>query len=113
MNMISTSKQGNVMVIALAGKWMGGNENQQLLDLIRGELMHGSNHLVLDLLQVQWMNSTGIGALAGALTSTRSAGATMALTRVPADIQELLDISHLSSVFTICKTMEEALQAVK
>jgi len=112
MNMITTSKQGEVMVIALAGKWMGGNENQQLLDLIRGELMQGTKAIILDLLQVQWMNSTGIGALAGALTSTRSAGANLALTRVPADIQELLDISHLSTVFIIRKTMEEALQAV-
>lgn len=113
MNMITTSKQGDAMVIALAGKWMGGSENQQLLDLIRGELMHGNNAIVLDLLQVQWMNSTGIGALAGALTSTRSAGAKLALTRVPADIQELLDVSHLSSVFVIAKTLEEALQAIK
>ncbi|MCX7834834.1 MAG: STAS domain-containing protein [bacterium] len=113
MNMISTSKHGTVTVISLAGKWMGGPEIGQLAELIRTELLNSGKGIVLDLLQVSWMNSSGIGALASALTSCQTAGAKLALSRVPADIQELLDITHLSSVFTICKTLEEAVQAVQ
>ncbi|MDK9698847.1 MAG: STAS domain-containing protein [bacterium] len=112
MDMITTSKQGDVMVVALAGKWMSSNEAQQLAELIRGELMNGGKSIVLDLLHVTWMNSTGIGALAAVLTSVRSADAKLVLARIPSDIQELLDISHLSSVFTIRTSLEEALQAV-
>lgn len=112
MNMISTSKHGQVTVVSLAGKWMGGSEISQLSELIRMELLNGSKGMVIDLLQVSWMNSSGIGSLASALTSCRAAEAKLALARVPADIQELLDVTHLSTVFTICKTIEEAVQVV-
>lgn len=112
MHMFTTSKQGDVLVVSMAGKWMGGNENREVLDLIRGEVMSGGKSFVLDMLQVTWMNSTGIGVLASALTTTRAGEAKLALCRVPSDIQELLDITHLSSIFTICKSLEEALQAV-
>ena len=111
MEMITMTQQGDAMVISLAGKWMSSNEAQQLSELIRGELMNGRKSIILDLLQVTWMNSTGIGALAAALTSCRSADAKLVLARIPSDIQELLDISHLSSVFTIRTSLEEALQA--
>lgn len=113
MNMISTTKQGDVTVISLAGKWMGGPEINQLTELVRMELLNSGKGIVIDLLQVSWMNSSGIGALVSVLTSCITAGAKLALTRVPSDIQELLEITNLTSVFTICKTIEEAVQAVQ
>ena len=109
---VSTFKQDDVLIIAMAGKWMSTDETGKLHELVQGELMNGGKAIVLDLEFVQWMNSTGIGALAGVMTSTRSAETKLALANVSKDVQELLDVSQLAPLFTICKTRAEAVKAV-
>ena len=111
--MVSTTKEDGVLVIAMAGKWMGGDELQQILDLVRAEFMSGGNKIVLDLEMVQWMNSTGIGALAAILTSSKTAQAKLALANVPGCVKELLEVSSLLPLFTLTGSRKEAIALVK
>ncbi len=112
-DMVSTTKEEGVLVIALAGKWMGGNEVQSLTELVRNELMSGGLKIILDLEMVQWMNSTGIGALAAVLTSVRGAQAKLVLANIPKDVRELLEMSSLLPLFSVADTRQAAIALIK
>ena len=113
MGMIDTSRREDVLIIAMSGKWMGTGEEYKLIETVRDELSNGtSTKIVLDLKQVEWANSYGIGQLAGVMTSTRNTHVKIALANVPAPIKKMLDISFLSSLFVICPSVEKALKAI-
>ncbi len=63
--------EGKVAVLALRGKMMGGPEMKDLHDHVKGLMNDGVRQVVIDLGKVKWLNSSGLGALMGALTTLR------------------------------------------
>jgi len=107
---INETMEGNVAVITLKGKLMGGPEMQDLHDHV-SELMHdGVKQVVCDLSKVKWLNSSGLGALMGALTTLRNNDGDMKLAHASDKIQSLLMITKLMSIFD---THEDVASAVK
>ena len=110
MGMTVVSRIEDATIIAMSGKWMGTKEEVQLIEAVKSELQGGKiKRIILDLAQVEWSNSYGIGALAATFTSATNANAKMALANVPPALKKVLDICFLSKVFTICPSIHEAL----
>jgi anti-sigma B factor antagonist len=66
---------GKVKVYHLKGKIMGGPETQTMCGRLKELIDAGTQRLVMDFREVQWINSTAIGAIVSCLTTLHDAAA--------------------------------------
>jgi anti-sigma B factor antagonist len=102
---------GDVAIIELKGKLMGGNETTEIHDKIKELIAKGNIKVVADMDKVSWMNSTGLGALMGAMTSLRNANGDLKLAKIPDNVENLLVITKLVTIFDTFDTVEQAVAA--
>jgi len=67
--------------------------------------------LIVDLGQVPYMDSSGVATLVEAMQTARRSGSKLVLCNMQARVRSIFEIARLDSVFTICKSAEEGLQA--
>lgn len=108
---LATEKRGDVFLIALKGKIMGGPESAQYHERLKEAIARGERKVVVDLGGVEWMNSSGLGLLISGFTTLRNAGGEMKLARATEKIQSLLVITKLVTVFEAHETVEAALNS--
>ncbi len=61
------------------------------------------NKVILDLSNIKFIDSTGIGVLISALKTARQSDASFALCAIQKDVMSLLSLMKLDKVFEICK----------
>lgn len=105
---IKESMKDGVAVLALKGKLMGGPDSLALHDKVHSLIADGIKQVVVDLGKVEWMNSSGLGALMASLTTLRNAGGDLKLANVTKKIESLLLITKLIVVFEIYKSVDRA-----
>jgi anti-sigma B factor antagonist len=90
---------GDITVLELSGRLMGGPDAEQFHKLIREVLAQGRHRVVVDLGDVAWVNSSGLGSLIAAYTALKEAGGIMKLMRVSRRVDQILQVTKLSTVF--------------
>ena len=105
--------QGDVAIIELKGKLMGGPETMAIHDKVKQLVANNVNKVVIDLGKVTWLNSTGLGALMGSMTSLRNAEGDLKLARVTDKVKSLFMITKLITIFETFDSIEEATDAFK
>ncbi len=108
---IIESMEGTVAVLTLKGKMMGGPEMKDLHDHVKGLMNDGVKQVVIDLGKVKWLNSSGLGALMGALTTLRGEDGDLKLANTSDKIQSLLMITKLISIFETYESVDQAVEA--
>jgi anti-sigma B factor antagonist len=108
---ISHREENGVMIIEPKGKIMGGPESTELHDLLHELIEQDKKSVVIDLGQVDWMNSTGLGLLISGLTTLRKSGGELKLANVTDKIQSLLTITKLVTIFKSFDTVDEAIKS--
>lgn len=105
------SERYNCVVIAFKGNVMGGPDavslNEKLHELIEDE----KTNVVVDLSKVNFMNSSGLGMLIGALTTMRKAGGDLRIANATDKIESLLVITKLITVFKHYQSLDEAVES--
>jgi anti-sigma B factor antagonist len=104
---------GDVVVLELAGKIMGGPDASLLNDKLNDLLDKGQTKVIADLAGVSWMNSSGLGILIGGLTTMRNNSGDLKLSSVTERIQNLLMITKLLTVFDAHDSLEKAVASFK
>jgi anti-sigma B factor antagonist len=104
-------EQGDVVIISLAGKIMGGPEAAEINDKINQLMDEGKLKVIIDLKEVEWMNSSGLGILIDAVTVLKNNNGALRLVNVSDRIQNLLKITKLNTVFDVRDSMDEAKQS--
>lgn len=112
MKFTSNLKDGT-LIFALKGKIMGGPESTEFHDELKKAVASGQRKIIMDLGEVEWMNSSGLGLLISALTTTRNSGGEMKLARTTDKITSLLVITKLNSVFESHPSIEAAASSFK
>jgi anti-sigma B factor antagonist len=107
---IQINETDGKVVIALSGKIMGGPEAGQINDKINALLDEEKKKIIIDLKQVEWMNSSGLGILIGAIQTLKNNGGQLVLIHVSDRIENLLKITKLINVFSIKPDLESALE---
>ncbi|MBU0507995.1 STAS domain-containing protein [bacterium] len=107
-----TMKNG-IPVFELKGKIMGGPEANAFHEELKKTVAGGQRKIIIDLGEVEWMNSSGLGMLISALTTVKNAGGDLKLARATEKITSLLVITKLSSVFDSQPTLEATIAAFK
>ncbi len=99
---------GDVAVLHLQGKIMGGPDATSLHEKLHELIETGTRSVVIDLRDVDWMNSSGLGILIGGLSAIRKSGGDLRLASVTEKIEEVLRITKLDRVFDVYGSTEEA-----
>jgi anti-sigma B factor antagonist len=110
---IKEKLQGDVAIIELKGKLMGGKETTAVHDKVKELVANNVTKVVIDLGKVTWLNSTGLGALMGSMTSLRNAEGDLKLARVTDKVKSLFMITKLITIFETFDSVEEAIDAFK
>ena len=105
--------EGGVAILTLSGKMMGGPETQSVHDHIKGLISDGITNVVIDLGDVKWMNSSGMGILMASMTTLKNANGKLALARVTEKVESLLIITQLIKVFSSFETVDRAVASFK
>jgi len=102
---------GDVTVLDLQGKIMGGSDSESLQSTLRQLVDGGARKVLVNLAQVSWVNSSGLGILIEGFTILQRQGGTLKLVHVPPRIESLLAVTKLSSIFESYRQEDEAVQS--
>ena len=108
---MDTKESNGVTVLTLAGRITLGDESSHMRNGIKDLLEQGKKKLVLDLGDVSYIDSAGLGTLVAAFTSARNRGADIKLANITEKLDELLSITKLLTVFSVYKSVEDAVQS--
>lgn len=102
MSMKATIRQVNaVTVVDLSGRITLGEGCTQLRELIRDLLSKGHNKLLLNLADVTYIDSSGIGELVSGFTAVSNQGGQLKLLNLTKKVHDLLQITKLLTVFDV------------
>jgi len=107
----SVSEQDGVVVISLTGKIMGGPEATEINEKFHQLIDEKKLKIIIDLNNVEWMNSSGLGILIGAVTLLSNNQGKLRLINVSDRIQNLLKITKLSGIFETSDSLEAAISS--
>jgi len=103
----STRILGDVVIIDCYGKIVMGEETAELRHQVKG-LLNESRQIVLNLADVSYIDSSGLGTLVGLYSSARNAGGEIKLAALTGRVKDVLQITKLGSIFEFYDTAEEA-----
>lgn len=106
---VQEKQVGEIVVLELSGKIMGGPDASLLNDKLHELIDKGKIHIVADIGGVEWMNSSGLGILISGLTTMRNNQGELKLANVTERIQNLLMITKLLTVFETYESLEQAI----
>jgi anti-sigma B factor antagonist len=109
----SVSEQDGVVIISLDGKNMGGPEATEINEKFNQLIDDKKLKIVIDLSKVEWMNSSGLGILIGAVSLLRNNNGQLRIIHVSERIQNLLKITKLAGIFETSNSLEEAISSFK
>ena len=102
-----TTTQGNVTIVQLSGAILFGEESSSLRSRVR-DLLTRSNHIVLDLKDVSYIDSGGLGTLVALYASARKVGGEIKLSRLGPRPSEVLQITKLMTIFDVYDDLDGA-----
>jgi anti-sigma B factor antagonist len=105
----SYAMKDNKSVIVLSGR-LDFSSRKTLRAVIDENLANGCGDFVVDLQQVDFIDSSGLGALIACYSTVRKQGGGMTLVRLPKQVHDLMEMTKLTTFFGICETAEAALQ---
>ena len=109
----SHSKNDNVLVLTFEGDLIGENHGPELVSLANDHINDGVNSCVIDISNVRYINSSGIGVLITLLTKFRNKEGEVILVKPSKTVEKLLLITKLSSIFQIAESVDEAISLLK
>jgi anti-sigma B factor antagonist len=92
---------GDVTVIDCAGRITLGEGSSTLRDAIRDLVGKGNKKILLNLAEISYIDSSGIGELVSSFTSVSNAGGSLKLLKLTKRVQDLLQITKLYTVFEV------------
>jgi anti-sigma B factor antagonist len=101
----------DVTVLDVSGKITLGEGTQALRGEIRKLLDEGHKKILLNLGEVSYVDSSGIGELVSAYTTTSNKGGSLKLLNLTKKLQELLSITKLLTVFDVHDDEQKALSS--
>ncbi len=98
---IKTRQVDGVTILDLSGRIVLGEGSVQLRDTIKELVSKGQKHILLNLGDVNYIDSSGLGELVSAFTTVRNAGGELKLLSLTKKVHDLLQITKLYTVFDI------------
>ncbi|HEY4813184.1 MAG TPA: STAS domain-containing protein [Chthoniobacterales bacterium] len=110
---IKERQAGDVVILDLSGKVTIGEGSVQLREQVRSLLEQGKKKILLNLGDVGYVDSSGIGELVSSYTTTNNQGGQLKLLNLTKKIQDLLQITKLLTVFETFDSEQTAVASFK
>lgn len=98
-------------VIALNGRLTLGNASQRVEWLIEDQIKQGNTKLILDMAEVSYLDSAGLGILMISSGRAQKAGGALRVARLTDRVREVLRLTHADEVLPVFDTVETAVAA--
>jgi len=100
-----------LLVLDVRGQITLGEETGALRDKVKALVDAGHTRVIMDLAEVNYIDSAGLATLVQLFTSARKQGGDVKLLHLTKRVRDLLQITRLSTVFEIFDTLEAAKQS--
>jgi len=104
---------GDVVVIDFSGKITLGEGSAVLRKLVRELVERGHRKILLNLADVDYIDSSGIGELVSAYTAVRGVNGEMKLLQLTKRVHDILQITRLFTVFDVQSDEDIAVQSFR
>jgi anti-sigma B factor antagonist len=108
---VATRQVDGVTILDLSGRITLGEGSVTLRDAVHDVLAKGSRKILLNLDNISYIDSSGIGELVSGFTSVRNAGGELKLLNLTKKVHDLLQITKLYTVFDIWDNEASAISA--
>jgi anti-sigma B factor antagonist len=108
-----TREVDGVTILDISGKITLGAASAELRSVVSDALSKGSKKILLNLADVGYVDSAGLGELVSAYTTVKNAGGTLKLLNVTKKVSDLLVITKLVTVFETSENEAEAVASFK
>ena len=105
---IANRTVGDVHILDCSGKIMLGEGTMAVRNSVREVLKNGGKKIILNLGDVNYIDSSGIGELVSSFTTVTNQGGQLKLLNLTKKIQELLAITKLLTVFQVYDSEQAA-----
>jgi anti-sigma B factor antagonist len=109
---IQVEEHGKVRVLACKGR-MDAQVSGLLKDRIQELLDTGTTRLIVDMEGLEFLDSSGLGALVSCLRRIKEKKGEIKLAGLRPEVRSIFDITRVSRLFHICETVSEAVAAFK
>jgi len=109
----STRQVNGIVIVDLSGRITLGEGSVLLRDMVRDLVSKGQRKILLNLGDVTYIDSSGIGELVSAFTTVRNQGGELKLLNLTKKVHDLLQITKLYTVFDIKDDEATAVAAFK
>jgi anti-sigma B factor antagonist len=101
---MTSSEVDGASVVALDGRIVLGEESQALRVELKSLIAEGKKKIVLNMDNIKYIDSAGLGILVAAHVSAKTQGASLKLSDLGRKFQEVLELTKLLAVFDVCST---------
>lgn len=102
---------GPIAVLDLSGRLVLGDGDGLLKDTVSGLVAQGRKQILLNVADVSYVDSSGLGALVAIFLATRKDGGVLKLLSPSKRLHDLLKMARLLTVLEVCETEDQALSA--
>ncbi len=105
-------QDGEQLTLSFSGDLIGENNGPELIEVVNDALSVAAKYCLINISEVRYINSSGIGVLITILTKFRNKGGELYLVSPSDHVRKLLIITKLQAIFNIVESEQEALDTI-
>jgi anti-sigma B factor antagonist len=109
---LTTKTKDGILIVECNGRIVFGEESSLLRDTVKAAVAD-NNKIVLNLGNVTYIDSGGLGTLVALRTTAQNAGGTIKLTNLTDRVTDLLQVTKLLTVFDVYNSEAEAIDSFR
>jgi anti-sigma B factor antagonist len=108
---MTNSEVDGVSVVTLDGRIVLGEESNSLREKLKSMLAEGKKKIVLNMVNIKYIDSSGLGTLVAAHVSAKTQGASVRLCNLGKKFHEVMQITKLLTIFDVYDTEAAAVSS--
>lgn len=109
---LSTRTKDGIVIVDCVGRIVFGEESALLRDTVK-QLLTETKKVILNLSQITYIDSGGLGTLVALYTTARNGGGSVKLANLTPRVGDLLQVTKLLTVFDVYDSEEKAIASFK
>ena len=105
--------RSNTLILRISGDLIGEDKDTRLVDAVNEAVSHQVLTCVIDISQLRYINSSGIGVLITLLTKFRNKGGEVYLMNPSESVKKLLAITKLNAIFQLVQSEEDVVTGAR
>ena len=109
----SITEKEELIILAMQGKLVDKAEAVDIGAEVEEQMASGHNHFIIDLSELEYMNSTGLNIILNLMNKCRNNGGEAVVAGSTSRIKSLFSVTKLDTVFTLKDSRDEAVKHLK